>query len=45
VVTRTVEAKPQVHYSPSNAGSEMPLAELVRAGWPRWGAEGSPVSE
>jgi SRSO17 transposase len=29
VVTRTVEAKPQIHYSLSNAGPEVPLSELV----------------
>jgi SRSO17 transposase len=35
VVTRTVEAKPQVHYSLSNAGPEVPLAELVRVRFTR----------
>ena len=29
VVTRTVEAKPRIHYSLSNAGPEVPLSELV----------------
>jgi SRSO17 transposase len=35
VVTRTVELKPQVHYSLSNAGPEVPLAELVRVRFTR----------
>src|SRR4051812_49553838 len=35
VVTRTVEAKPRVHYSLSNAGPEVPLAELVRVRFAR----------
>jgi SRSO17 transposase len=35
IVTRTVEAKPQVHYSLSNAGPEVPLAELVRVRFTR----------
>jgi len=35
VVTRTVEAKPQTHYSPSNAGPEVPLSELVRVRFAR----------
>jgi SRSO17 transposase len=35
VVTRTVEAKPQTHYSLSNAGPEVPLAELVRVRFTR----------
>lgn len=35
VVTRTVEAKPQTHYSLSNAGPEVPLAELVRVRFER----------
>jgi hypothetical protein len=30
VVMRTVEAKPQAHYALSNAGPDVPLAELVR---------------
>src|SRR3954471_2721616 len=35
VVTRTVEAKPRVHYSLSNAGPEVPLSELVRVRFTR----------
>lgn len=35
VVTRTVEAKPQVHYSLSNAGPEVPLVELARVRFTR----------
>jgi SRSO17 transposase len=35
VVTRTVEAKPRVHYSLSNAGPEVPLVELVRVRFTR----------
>jgi SRSO17 transposase len=35
VVTRTVEATPRVHYSLSNAGAEVPLAELVRVRFER----------
>ena len=35
VVTRTVEAKPQVHYSLSNAGPEVSLSELVRVRFTR----------
>src|SRR5438270_10570042 len=35
VVMRTVEAKPQIHYSLSNAGPEVPLEELVRARFTR----------
>jgi SRSO17 transposase len=35
VVSRTVEPKPQVHYSLSNAGPEVPLAELVRVRFER----------
>ena len=35
VVTRTVEAKPQTHYSLSNAGPEVPLSELVRVRFTR----------
>jgi SRSO17 transposase len=35
VVSRTVEARPQVHYSLSNAGPEVPLAELVRVRFER----------
>src|SRR4051812_32356766 len=35
VVMRTVEAKPEVHYALSNAGPEVPLAELVRVRFTR----------
>jgi SRSO17 transposase len=35
VVTRTVEATPRTHYSLSNAGPEVPLAELVRVRFTR----------
>jgi SRSO17 transposase len=35
LVTRTVEAKPQTHYSLSDAGPEVPLAELVRVRFTR----------
>src|SRR4051794_14581796 len=35
VVTRTVEAKPRVHYSLSDAGPEVPLSELVRVRFTR----------
>jgi SRSO17 transposase len=35
VVTRTIEASPQTHYSLSNAGPEVPLAELVRVRFTR----------
>src|SRR3954449_5445620 len=35
VVTRTVEAKPQTHYSLSDAGPDVPLAELVRVRFTR----------
>src|SRR5512147_436159 len=35
VVMRTVEAKPQTHYSLSNAGPEVPLVELVRVRFTR----------
>src|SRR3954453_4868754 len=35
VVTRTVESKPQVHYSLSHAGAEVPLSELVRVRFTR----------
>src|SRR4051812_49838120 len=35
VVTRTVESKPQVHYSLSHAGPEVPLSELVRVRFTR----------
>ena len=35
VVMRTVEAKPQVHYALSNAGPDVPLAELVRVRFAR----------
>jgi SRSO17 transposase len=35
LVTRTVEAKPQTHYSLSNAGPEVSLAELVRVRFTR----------
>jgi SRSO17 transposase len=35
VVMRTVEAKPRIHYSLSNAGPEVPLIELVRARFTR----------
>src|SRR3954471_16546049 len=35
VVTRTVEAQPQTHYSLSNAGPEVPLSELVRVRFTR----------
>jgi hypothetical protein len=35
VVTRTVEATPRVHYSPSDAGPEVPLSELVRVRFTR----------
>ena len=35
MVTRTVEAKPQTHYSLSNAGPEVPLSELVRVRFTR----------
>jgi SRSO17 transposase len=35
VVMRTVEAKPQVHYSLSNAGPEVTLPELVRVRFTR----------
>jgi len=35
VVMRTVEARPQVHYSLSNAGPEVPLIELVRVRFER----------
>ena len=35
VVTRTVEAKPRIHYSLSNAGPEVPLSELVRVRFTR----------
>lgn len=35
VVMRTVEAKPQVHYSLSDAGPEVPLEELVRVRFTR----------
>jgi SRSO17 transposase len=35
VVMRTVEAKPQVHYALSNAGPDVPLAELVRVRFTR----------
>ncbi len=35
VVTRTVEAKPQTHYSLSNAGPDVPLSELVRVRFTR----------
>jgi SRSO17 transposase len=35
VVTRTVETKPQTHYSLSNAGPEVPLVELVRVRFTR----------
>ncbi|HMB06245.1 MAG TPA: IS701 family transposase [Isosphaeraceae bacterium] len=35
VVMRTVEAKPQAHYSLSNAGPEVPLVELVRVRFTR----------
>jgi SRSO17 transposase len=35
VVTRAVETKPQTHYSLSNAGPEVPLAELVRVRFTR----------
>jgi SRSO17 transposase len=35
VVMRTVEAKPQVHYALSDAGPEVPLAELVRVRFTR----------
>ena len=35
VVTRTVEATPRVHYSLSNAGPEVPLAELARVRFER----------
>src|SRR3954447_23813649 len=35
VVTRPVEAKPQTHYSLSNAGPEVPLSELVRVRFTR----------
>ena len=35
VVMRTVEAKPEIHYALSNAGPEVPLAELVRVRFTR----------
>ncbi|MCA1685248.1 MAG: IS701 family transposase, partial [Planctomycetia bacterium] len=35
VVTRTVEAKPQTHYSLGDAGPEVPLSELVRVRFAR----------
>ena len=35
VVMRTVEAKPEAHYALSNAGPEVPLAELVRVRFTR----------
>jgi SRSO17 transposase len=35
MVTRTVEARPQTHYSLSNAGPEVPLSELVRVRFAR----------
>src|SRR4051794_2169669 len=35
VVTRTVEAKPQTHYSLSDAGLEVPMSELVRVRFTR----------
>jgi SRSO17 transposase len=35
LVTRTVEAQPQTHYSVSNAGPEVPLSELVRVRFTR----------
>jgi SRSO17 transposase len=35
VVMRTVEAKPQIHYSLSNAGPDVPLIELVRVRFTR----------
>jgi SRSO17 transposase len=35
VVMRTVEAEPQTHYALSNAGPEVPLAELVRVRFTR----------
>jgi hypothetical protein len=35
VVTRTAESRPQTHYSLSNAGPEVPLAELVRVRFTR----------
>jgi SRSO17 transposase len=35
VVMRTVEAKPRIHYSLSNAGPEVPLVELVRVRFER----------
>jgi SRSO17 transposase len=35
VVMRTVEVKPQIHYALSNAGPEVPLAELVRVRFER----------
>jgi SRSO17 transposase len=35
LVTRTVEAQPQTHYSLSNAGPEVPLSELVRVRFTR----------
>ena len=35
VVMRTVEAKPETHYSPSNAGPEVALEELVRVRFTR----------
>jgi SRSO17 transposase len=39
VVTRTVEAKPEYRYRLSNAGGDVPLRELVRAGAARHRAE------
>jgi SRSO17 transposase len=35
IVMRTVEAKPQVHYALSDAGPDVPLAELVRVRFTR----------
>lgn len=35
MVTRTVETRPQTHYSLSNAGPEVPLSELVRVRFAR----------
>src|SRR4051812_15219600 len=39
VVTRTVEPRPQVHYSLSPAGPEVPLSEPVRVRFTRHGIE------
>jgi SRSO17 transposase len=35
VVSRTVETRPQIHYSLTNAGPEVPLSELVRVRFTR----------